>query len=254
MSLPGLHRERDRAESFGSVAEDYDRHRPEFPAALLDDLAALGGTSVLDIGCGTGKVARGLAQRGMHVLGVDVDARMADVARRHGVEVEVSRFEDWEDAGRQFDLVACGDAWHWLEPKRSVEVVARVLRAGGTFARFFNMQSLDDEVMGAVEGAYRKYAPESFAAYGRMPPMKSDSSVFALDERFSQIEERSYSWERRVSGAEWAAFMGTISVHQRLPREQLGELQAAVRGEIEKFGETIRVRVVTTGFFARRVS
>jgi hypothetical protein len=37
-----LHLERDRAESFGSVAEQYDRYRPAFPGALLDDLAAAG--------------------------------------------------------------------------------------------------------------------------------------------------------------------------------------------------------------------
>jgi hypothetical protein len=41
-----------------------------------------------------------------------VDACMADVARSHGIEVEVSPFETWDDGGRRFDLITCGEAWH----------------------------------------------------------------------------------------------------------------------------------------------
>ena len=133
-----LHLERDRAESFGSVAEQYDRYRPAFPDALLGDLAAMAGsTEVLDVGSGTGKVARGLAQRGLSVLGVELDPRMAEVARGQGVRVEIARFEEWNDAGRRFDLLTCGDAWHWIEPKRGAEKVAHVLRPGGAFVRFW---------------------------------------------------------------------------------------------------------------------
>ncbi|QFZ22878.1 class I SAM-dependent methyltransferase [Saccharothrix syringae] len=75
-----LHRDRTRAESFGSVARRYDRYRPGYPAALVDDLVAVGPTRVLDVGCGTGKVAAALVGRGLPVLGVEVDGRMAEVA------------------------------------------------------------------------------------------------------------------------------------------------------------------------------
>jgi hypothetical protein len=62
----------------------------------------------------------------------------------------------------------------------------------------------------------------------------------------------SYRSERRVTGAEWAAFTGTISDHRRLPPERLALLQAAIRTAIEGFGETILVRMVTAAFYARR--
>ena len=71
---------------------------------------------MLDVGCGTGKVARGLLARGLDVLGVELDPRMAALARAHGVEVEVAAFEDWDDRGRTFDLITFGDAWHWIDP------------------------------------------------------------------------------------------------------------------------------------------
>ena len=116
MPLEGLHGDRDRAASFGSLAEQYDRFRPSYPRALIDDLVALGPGKVLDVGCGTGKVARALTDRGVDVLGVEPDERMARVARRHGIPVELASFETWDPAGRTFDLLTAGHAWHWVDP------------------------------------------------------------------------------------------------------------------------------------------
>ena len=244
-----MHRDRVRAESFGSVAHAYERYSPAFPAALIDDLVALGGTDVLDVGSGTGKVARELARRGRSVLGVEVDARMAAVAREHGVRVEVARFEDWDDHGRRFDLVTCGDAWHWIDPKRGAAAVSRVLRPGGAFVWFWNLQLLDDAVMDVLDVVYREHAPEVYA-YGRLPEQRPPSPP-PLVGPFAAIEERTYESERRVRGAEWAGFAETISDHQRLPAERRARLLDALRAAIDGVGETVRVRMVTAAYFAR---
>jgi SAM-dependent methyltransferase len=256
VSLDGfhaLHLERDRAESFGSVAEQYDRYRPAFPDALLDDLAAMAGsTEVLDVGSGTGKVARGLAQRGLSVLGVELDPRMVAVARGHGIDVEVAPFETWDDAGRRFDLVTCGDAWHWIEPRRGAEKVAHVLRPGGAFVRFWNVQLLDEPVMAALDVVYKRYAPE-VRVYGRVPPYELPASdPFPLEGPFSLVDAKTYLSERRATGEDWAGFAGTISDHQRLPGERLALLRAAIREAVEHFGQTLRVRVASTAVFVRR--
>ena len=93
-------------ESFGSDPERYDRARPRYPDALIEGIVtgAPGGL-VLDVGAGTGIVARQFQAAGCRVLGVDPDARLAEFARRRGVEVEVSSFEAWDAAGRTFDAV-----------------------------------------------------------------------------------------------------------------------------------------------------
>lgn len=247
MPVPELHRDRERAESFGAAAEAYEALRPPFPDALLDELAALGPRDVLDLGCGTGKVARGLARRGIGVLGVELDPRMAAVARRHGVRVEVARFEDWADDGRRFELVTCGDAWHWIEPARGAAKVAHVLRPGGTFVWFWNLQMLDDAVLQALEPVYAQHAPEVYR-YGSVPPAH-DPAPHAGP--FTQVAAKAYLWDRHVAGGEWAAFVETISDHRRLPRERLVALQHAIRDALEPFG-TIRVRAATTAWFLRR--
>ena len=50
------------------------------------------------------------------VVGVDPDERMADVARRGGLAVEVSTIETWDPAGRVFDAAVAAQAWHWVDP------------------------------------------------------------------------------------------------------------------------------------------
>src|SRR3954447_8835038 len=95
-----------RAQSFGKVAELYDRYRPGYPAALLDDVLA---RRILEAGAGTGRATRALAERGAAIVAVEPDPAMAEVvrARTQGrdVEVVVSTFEDYAPTPRAFDRV-----------------------------------------------------------------------------------------------------------------------------------------------------
>jgi len=115
MSEP--HQHRQVAESFGPDAERYDRTRPSYPGALVERIVASSpGPGVLDVGCGTGIAARQFQAAGCRVLGLDPDARMADLARQGGLEAEVAIFEAWDPAGRTYDAVVSGQAWHWVDP------------------------------------------------------------------------------------------------------------------------------------------
>ena len=100
------HQYRQVAESFGVDPERYDRTRPRYPDALVERIvAASPGPEFLDVGCGTGIAARQFRAAGGRVLGVEPDGRMADFARRTGIEVETATFEAWDSAGRTFDAV-----------------------------------------------------------------------------------------------------------------------------------------------------
>ena len=151
----------ERSRLFDEQAEAYDRFRPTYPDAVIDEL--LGpvpvGLDVLDVGCGTGIASRQIAQRGAKVLGVELGPRMAEIARGHGVEVEVAAFESWDAAGRTFDRLTSAQAWHWLDLPIATAKAASVLRPGGTLGLIWNAGCQPDDLADALEGVYESVVP-----------------------------------------------------------------------------------------------
>ena len=82
-------------------------------------------TTVLDAGCGTGRVAIELANRGVNAVGVDLDPGMLDVARAKAPEVKwILADLVGLDLGQQFDIVvAAGNVMIFLAPGTEAEVV-----------------------------------------------------------------------------------------------------------------------------------
>lgn len=240
-----LYGDRARAESFGSVAAQYDRHRPAPPDALVDDLAALHPQMILDVGCGTGKAARALSGRGLAVLGVEPDQRMAQVARGHGVPVEEATFEDWDEAGRRFDLLTFADAWHWVDPAVGIPKAARLLRPGGRLARWWNDCVLDEPVIAAFEAVYRRHAPHIVqvwrpAADKERVHAGAAADPFTATAAFSPAVTSTYRWERIMTADEWVGTAETTSAHQRLGPQRLSALLRELHTTIERLGGTVR--------------
>ena len=216
-----LHANRVRAESFGTLAEEYDRLRPTIPPALVDDLVALAPERVLDVGCGTGKVARALLERGLSVLGVEFDERMAAVARGHGVEVELGAFEDWDARGRTFDLIVASDAWHWIDPERGWRKVGEVLAPGGTIVRIWNQLGIEPPLRDAFDEIYARVAP------GIAPVAPGD-----LDADDPRAENRTYRWPATYSADDYVALAGTYSISLALdPDAARGARRGPPRGD-----------------------
>ena len=105
----------------------------------IDQRAALAGKRVLDVGCGGGILAEGMARRGAAVTGIDMGEAPLRVARLHqlesGVQVEYQRStaEDFaEGHGGEFDVVTCMEMLeHVPDPASVVAACARLVRPGG---------------------------------------------------------------------------------------------------------------------------
>ena len=94
--------------------------------------------SFLDLGTGTGTLARGFALRGCHVTGIDPSAQMLEQAKeldqQAGVEVEyrVAKAEATRLPDASFDIVTAGQCWHWFDRPTAAQEVKRILKPGGT--------------------------------------------------------------------------------------------------------------------------
>jgi SAM-dependent methyltransferase len=126
---------------FGLTAVDYQRHRAGFPAELVQRLTEYGvGTSsqdVVDIGTGTGSLARLLAPEVASIIGVDPAAPLLDRAReldvQVGVQVDylVGTAESTGLPEASADVVTAGQCWHWFDAPAACAEIVRVLRPGG---------------------------------------------------------------------------------------------------------------------------
>jgi SAM-dependent methyltransferase len=242
------HRARQIAESFGSDPERYDRTRPRYPRELVDRiLAGSPGRDVLDVGIGTGVAARPFLAAGCRVLGVEVDPRMAEFARCTGLTVEVAKFEDWDAAGRSFDIVVAGQTWHWVDPVAGAGKAAEVLRPGGRIALFWNaFQS--SAMWDAFGEVYRRVVPDfpflggpvaGAAAYAGQLTRTADGLARAGG--FGEVEDWRFDWEREYTRAEWLDQVPTFGGHSQVRPEQLAELSAALGAVIDEVGGRFRM-------------
>ncbi|HEY1382845.1 MAG TPA: methyltransferase domain-containing protein [Dongiaceae bacterium] len=127
---------------FSKTADDYARHRAGYPDWLFERLMRRGlvrpGMRALDVATGTGYLARGLAQRGLTVTGLDVSAEMMaaaqalDVAQGLAIEYRVGKAEETGLPAGRFDLVTVATAWHWFDRPKAAAEMLRLLKPGGS--------------------------------------------------------------------------------------------------------------------------
>jgi SAM-dependent methyltransferase len=249
------------AESFGADAERYDRARPRYPDALIERIVVAGsGRDVLDVGCGTGIGARQFRAAGCAVLGIDPDTRMAEFARRDGLDVEVATFEDWDDAGRTFDVLVAGQSWHWVDPVAGAAKAARVLRTNGVFAAFWHVFQPPAEIAGAFATALATVMPDApfnprsarpaADAYQTMIDTAADG--IRTTGAFNEPEQWRFDWQRDYTRDEWLDLLPTQGIITRLPADKLAAITQVVGSTIDALGGGFTMAYSTVAIAATR--
>lgn len=206
-------------------------------------VSASPGPEVLDVGCGTGIAARQFQAAGCRVLGVDVDERMAEQARRYGVEVEVASFESWDPAGRRFDALIAAQAWHWVEPVAGAAKAAEVLRPGGRFAAFWNVAQPPPEAAEAFAAVYARVMPDNPFVRRAASPAEGYSALFDKTAdglrragAFGEAEEWRFDWERYYTKDEWLDVLPTQGLHAGLPPETMRRILTGIGEAVDALG------------------
>ena len=184
----------DRAASFGSVADVYERSRPSYPQEAVRWLAGEQPRDVLDLGAGTGKLTRPLAALGHRVTAVDPAPEMLEHIRRTLPEVraEVGTAEEVPLPDAAVDVVAVGQAFHWFDHERALPEIARVLRPGGVLALVWNARDESEQWVARltqiIEPGLSERMPESVLeealAFGPFGP--AELATFAFAERLDR--------------------------------------------------------------------
>lgn len=205
----------DREFDWSRASSDYSVYRTGYPPALFDCLASLGiglpRQKILDLGTGTGVLARAFAKRGAVVTGVDSSANQIAQARKLAeqesihISFHVRRAEEIDFEESSFDVVTAGQAWIYFDSARVVPTVLRVLVHEG-FLALTHVQWLPgkDEIARQTEALVLKYNPDwTGAGYkGNISPMlkslKDDFDLKTFHVMNEAIGFTRESWRGRI--------------------------------------------------------
>ncbi|MFD8786449.1 class I SAM-dependent methyltransferase [Kitasatospora sp. NPDC059599] len=274
---------------FGEAAELYDAARPGYADGLVTEVLAYawlspagsgeptgsaeptgsGERAVVEIGAGTGKASVLFAERGVPLVCVEPDPRMAEVLRRNTsgyprVRVETGGFEEWSAQGRTFGLLFAATSWHWLDPARRWDLVHDALEPGGAVALFWNPHGVVDdglyEELGAID---RRYGVEGSphcrraAYYGDVPgngePFWPEAECRA-DGRFADPRGVRFREEVRYGTERYLDFLASVSSYRVLPEERRAGALAETGLVLDARGGGIEMLHVSDLFLARRAA
>jgi SAM-dependent methyltransferase len=271
---------------FDEVAVEYDRHRPAYPDELIDQacqFAGIGiGDRVLEIGCGSGQLTRGLLARGLRVTALEPGPSLIALAEQNldgtgNVEFVNARFEDAMLAPEQFAAVFSASAFHWLDPEVSWQKAADVLVPGGTLAlvQYCGLkEQRTKQDQDAALDAITKAAPDVAADWPAYRDL--DTTLAGMAQRRANVSEvwawfGSYDIARDYAGrlfddaavavmpkltehtpTQINALLRTMSFYARISAEQRQAIEREYEAIYERLGRPIRASTVAAVVTARR--
>ena len=250
---------------FGEDPDSYDRTRPVAPDAVFDDIVRLAGlepgSTIVEIGPGTGQATRPLAERGARVLALEIDPRLAARASQNlagfpHVSVRATSFEAWEPGDATFDVVFACNSFHWVDPDIRFVKAVEVLKPHG------HLVVVTTPVVVPV-GASQFWwdVQDDWAAVGagrvdpatKHPDLVDDCAAAArASGLFEEPTVTRHRFDVVLTATEYATNLSTQSGVKELPPTKQAQLVQLVRRRIEAHGGTVTVHHVAVMTVATR--
>ncbi len=220
---------------FESGSDVYERARPTYPDEAVGLLAATagltGGSRVLDLAAGTGKLTRQLQARGVQCVGAEPSPTMREVFARvvPGVPMVGATAERIPLGGGTVDAVVVAQAFHWFDPEVALAEIDRVLRPGGWLALVWNERDESDPMVNELVGISKW---DVCAPY----PVGMDFGV-VIDRsgRFGPVRRTKFPFVQELDLAAFVEQVASRSYVQVLPDRE----RWALLDQVEAFGATL---------------
>lgn len=252
---------------FGSDPQTYDAVRPGHAVEVYDVLGercqARAGSSVLEIGPGTGQATRRLLDLGADpLIAIEPDPALAEYLRGllgDRVEVRVSALEDAELEPGRYDLAAAASSFHWVEEDVGLQALRDALRPGGWIALWwtsFGDEARPDPFRLAVDPLLEEVPHGPSGPFEGRPSFARDAELrlAALTRaEFEDAEHEEWSWARTWSTDGIRGLYSTFSPIGALEPDRRKELLDSVaRIADTEFGGRVEKPLVTSLYTARK--
>lgn len=204
----------DNKTIFNALAEQYDAYRPHYPPQALSFLVTLAdldrSSDVVDIGTGTGRIARELAKYVRLVYAVDTATVMLEQLQTASTSEGLNNIRTIEAPGEatglqneSLDLVTLAQAFHWMDKSAALKEAGRLLKPQKPMVLLWNqVTNVKDDYYTKIVSLIKKYNPLYKGGADILsidfPDHINNSKLFGSIDRFTFPFETNYSIEEYV--------------------------------------------------------
>ncbi len=231
----------ERNFDYGKVAEEYDKHRKQFPESFFEQLKKRGliapGKTVLDLGAGTGLIANRIAQLEPDCLitAADCAQNMLEAGVKRDKEMGITNIsycctpaEDIALPENSFDLIIAGRCWHWFDQEKTIQEIKRISKPNATFIiTHYDPELKPENALDVTTKVIQKYDPTWKLPIERKFDREYEYLNQLMRESFTDVELQVFIDQKFVSQREWVDFFKTtsgVSGNSNLTSEQIDKL------------------------------
>jgi ubiquinone/menaquinone biosynthesis C-methylase UbiE len=238
---------------FNEVASEYDRWRPTYVPELYTDISAYSGINqashILEIGIGTGQATLPFLDMNCHLTAVELGDKLAAYTRAKfdkykNLEIMNMAFEDYECPDNSLDMVYSASAFHWIQEEIGYPKVFKLLKSGGTFARFANhpYKDKDNEPLDvAIRKVYAKYMPNLIFTPEYTEKKARDRADMSKKYGFIDVSYKLYYRTRLFDAENYVTLISTYSDHRTLGEAKLTLFLSEIKDVINDHGGKINI-------------
>lgn len=239
--------------TFDTVAEIYEKMRPEYPVELYDDILKIiainESCNAIEVGIGGGQATLPILKTGCKVTAVEYGKNFTELCRQKfkdypNFSAVNMKFEDYECEKGSYDLIYSASAFHWVPEEIGYPKVFDMLKNGGVFARFANHPYKDkgrEELWRAIQKLYAIYMPSASAPNEYTDEDAKNRADIASKYGFTDISYKLYYRTRSFTAKEYSELLNTYSDHTALAESIKKEFFSKVRDAINDYGGQITI-------------
>ncbi len=182
----------DSKKRFTKTIKYYDQYRPSYPQTLVNWIIKhtklKPGSTVVDVGCGTGISTRLFTGRGFNVIGIDPNPDMLRAARKHhGASYKLGEATKTGIPKSSVDLIIMAQALHWFDIQPTLREFMRILKPNGYCCAFWNKRHNKSKFMqnyGLLVKTFSQDPTKTLTPDDNVQFIKSFSQTKSFSEKF----------------------------------------------------------------------